>query len=304
VKVISSLVLLGLLATACGASGPPQATGPSQTPAGPSPAVRGGRAPGPFVPPPDARIPESAQPLARALATTTRALDSSIRRWTARGDPSRGSPPRDVQLRALYQQRIYGFLASRKTLAARTTAHLPAWLRPEARANLAAIRDILSLVHPVKHPAKVRVIPARPAGVLLRYYREAERRFHVSWTVLAAVNYIESKFGRVRSNSYAGAQGPMQFEPATWQAYGMGGDVHDPHDAILGAANYLHHSGAPSSYRDARYAYDPAGAYVDAVLIYANLMRRDPRAYYEYYDWQVFIRTRHGVRRLTGPGLG
>ena len=209
-----------------------------------------------------------------------------------------------MQLRALYQQRIYGFLASRKTLAARTTAHLPAWLRPEARANLAAIRDILSLVHPVKHPAKVRVIPARPAGVLLRYYREAERRFHVSWTVLAAVNYIESKFGRVRSNSYAGAQGPMQFEPATWHAYGMGGDVHDPHDAILGAANYLHHSGAPSSYRDALYAYDPAGAYVDAVLIYANLMRRDPRAYYEYYDWQVFIRTRHGVRRLTGPGLG
>jgi membrane-bound lytic murein transglycosylase B len=198
---------------------------------------------------------------------------------------------------------MYGSLASRRHLTRRTIARLRGRLRPEARANLAAIHDVLSLVHPVKHPVKVRVMRAKPAGVLLRYFKLAERRFHVSWRVLAAVNYIESKFGRVRSNSYAGAQGPMQFEPPTWRAYGMGGDVHDPHDAIMGAANYLRASGAPGSYRRALYAYDPAPAYVNAVLAYAHRMRRDPSAYYEYYDWQVFVRTRHGVRRLTGPGL-
>jgi hypothetical protein len=42
---------------------------------------------------------------------------------------------------------------------------------------------------------------------------------------------------------------------------------------------------------------------VDAVLIYAKQMRRDARAYYEYYDWQVFIVTTNGDKRLTGPGL-
>src|SRR5207247_1347274 len=31
-----------------------------------------------------------------------------------------------------------------------------------------------------------------------------------------------------------------------------GGDVHKPRDAILGAANYLHASGAPPDYRRAR----------------------------------------------------
>ena len=51
-------------------------------------------------------------------------------------------------------------------------------------------------------------------------------------------------------------------------------------------------------------AYDPARAYVKAVLVYAHRMRVDPRAYYEYYDWQVFVTTRHGVKRMTGPGLG
>jgi membrane-bound lytic murein transglycosylase B len=124
----------------------------------------------------------------------------------------------------------------------------------------------------------------------------------VSWTVLAAVNYVESKFGRVISASSAGAQGPMQFIPSTWRAYGMGGDVHDPHDAILGAANYLHACGAPGNYRNALYNYNHAWAYVDAVLIYANRMQHDPRAYYEYYDWQVFIVTTNGDKRLTGPG--
>jgi membrane-bound lytic murein transglycosylase B len=32
--------------------------------------------------------------------------------------------------------------------------------------------------------------------------------------------------------------------PATWRAYGLGGDIQDPRDAILGAANYLRANGA------------------------------------------------------------
>lgn len=116
-------------------------------------------------------------------------------------------------------------------------------------------------------------------------------------------NFVETKFGRVRSSSSAGAQGPMQFLPATWDAYGMGGDIQDPHDAILGAANYLRASGAPAHLRRALYAYNNAHSYVDAVMIYARLMRNRPRRFLTLYNWQVFVITTRGDVRITGPGL-
>ncbi len=84
----------------------------------------------------------------------------------------------------------------------------------------------------------------------------------------------------------------------------MGGDIHDPHDAILGAANYLRRSGAPGDYRHALFAYNHAWPYVDGVLLYARLMRRDIRNYFAMYNWQVFVLTTMGSVRLTGPGLG
>ena len=308
--VLAVLVVVAVC-VACGGSGagPPPSSGQSSavvmpsnrgsSPAASSVLGRHGAAP----PAANARLPRDVGHLAGALTDATRSLRSSIRRWTTDGDPSAGPPPQTVQLWALYQQRIYGFLADHRALAGRTVPRLPRWLRPEANANLGAIHDLLSLVHPVKHPVKFVVASPKPAGVLLRWFKRAQRRFGVTWRVLASIMYIESKFGRVRSNSYAGAQGPMQFVPATWRAYGLGGNVHDPHDAIMGAANYLDSSGAPTDYRQAVYSYNPAGAYVNAVLTYADRMRRDPDAYYEYYAWQVFVRTKHGAKRLSGPGL-
>jgi soluble lytic murein transglycosylase-like protein len=117
------------------------------------------------------------------------------------------------------------------------------------------------------------------------------------------VNYVETKFGRVVSNSSAGAQGPMQFLPSTWRAYGLGGDIRDPRDAILGAANYLHANGAPSNDRAALYHYNPVAGYVDAVSLYAAAIRRDPRLFYAMYTWQVYVLTTQGDRRVTGPGV-
>jgi membrane-bound lytic murein transglycosylase B len=90
----------------------------------------------------------------------------------------------------------------------------------------------------------------------------------------------------------------MQFMPATWQAYGLGGDVTDPHDAILGAANYLHANGAPSDEYGALLHYNPSRNYAGAVARYARRIRADQRAFYAYYAWSVFM----GDRRLTGPG--
>jgi membrane-bound lytic murein transglycosylase B len=121
--------------------------------------------------------------------------------------------------------------------------------------------------------------------------------------VLAAVNFVESAFGRMRNKSSAGAQGPMQFIPSTWDAYGMGGDIDDPHDAIMGAANYLHASGAPEDNRRALYAYNPSRAYVDAVMSYTRRIRRDRHRYFAFHSWQVFVHTPSGIVRITGPGL-
>jgi hypothetical protein len=272
------------------------ATPPSIQPS-PSPGFAG------FLPAPDRPIPRTPVGLADALATTAEHLHRAIGRWTGEGDPSSGQAPDDVVLLALYQQRLYRFLARHHALANRTLPLLRGNIRSEARANVGAARELFSIVRPINRPSGFRTGPPRPAGVLVRWFRKAERRFAVDWELLAAVMYVESKFGRVRSTSTAGAQGPMQFLPSTWRAYGKGGDIHDPHDAIMGAANYLHHSGSPSHDRWALVAYNHSVAYVDAVLRYANQMRRDPRAFYAYYGWQVFVLTTSGDRRLTGPGL-
>ena len=79
--------------------------------------------------------------------------------------------------------------------------------------------------------------------------------------------------------------------------------VEGPKGEWVGAANYLHASGAPHRIRHALYAYNPSAAYVDAVLRYARLIRADRTTYYVLYSWQVFVKTPRGDRRVTGPGL-
>ena len=75
-----------------------------------------------------------------------------------------------------------------------------------------------------------------------------------------------------------------------------------PRDSILGAANYLRASGAPGNLRRALYARtDHSELYVEAVLAYARVMRRDVRAFYGFHAWQVFVRTPNGYRRITNP---
>ena len=256
----------------------------------------------PDAPPaPDSAIPRDAAALAARLTETQRAPDRAVDAWRTEGDPSSGAPPEEVTLYALDQQRIHQRLTGRLRFAKRVLADLPSRIAAHARATIRARRELAALATPQPRDRFSTGRPA-PAGILLRDYREAQRRFRVAWPVLAAVNFVESAFGRMRNRSTAGAQGPMQFIPSTWAAYGMGGDIHDPHDAILGAANYLHANGAPRDYRRALYAYNRSRLYVDAVLAYADRIRLDPRNFFAYYAWQVFVRTPGGTRRITGPG--
>ena len=131
--------------------------------------------------------------------------------------------------------------------------------------------------------------PAPPAGQLLADYHLAQSRFGVRWQTLAAVNLVESAFSRVGNTSSAGAQGPMQFLPATWKAYGLGGDIHSPRDAVLGAGNYLHQSGAPADERRALFAYNHSSLYVRAVQAYAHAMARDRLGFLTLYAWEASL---------------
>ncbi|MBF8193111.1 lytic transglycosylase domain-containing protein [Nonomuraea sp. K274] len=281
---------------ACGTAAPERqslTTTPTDTASAGTPATPAG---GAAIPAPDEPVPETAAALASALRRTTGALNDAIDAWG-----KDGKPPADVELLALYQQRIYRYAARHPKVASRAFARLPAPLAAQAKDNTAAIRELLALAHPIKPDAVFKVQRPRPAAELLGHFKRAERRFGVEWEVLAAVMFAETKFGRVRSDSHVGAQGPMQFMPATWKAYGMGGDVQDPRDAVMAAANYLKATGAPRDYQRALHAYNPSQAYVDAILLHARQIKRDARNYYVYYNWQVFVLTTAGERRLTGP---
>jgi hypothetical protein len=115
---------------------------------------------------------------------------------------------------------------------------------------------------------------------LLPIYRAAEAVYGVPWQVLAAINSIESDFGRNPGVSSAGARGWMQFMPQTWSAYGTdanrdgAADPYNPIDAVFSAARYLRAAGAEEDLRAAIYAYNHAGWYVQAVLARADAIER------------------------------
>jgi len=198
---------------------------------------------------------------------------------------------------AYAEQRIELRLSDDQALAARVIRLLPQRLARDVTDDVLAHRELARLTPP--RPLSVFRLGAAVAAAKLRaYYAEAHRRSGISWQLLAAINYIESDFGRLRESSVAGAQGPMQFMPSTWAAYGRG-DVHDPHAAILGAARFLNAAGGTRNERAALYRYNPSGAYVDAVERYAGRIRRDSTAFLVFYARPLVVRTPAGYRRLN-----
>jgi hypothetical protein len=113
---------------------------------------------------------------------------------------------------------------------------------------------------------------------LLPIYQAAGVQYGVRWEVLAAINEVETDYGRNLNVSSAGATGWMQFMPSSWKTYGVDGnqdgvrDPYNPVDAIFAAARYLRAAGADRDLRRAVFAYNHADWYVDSVLTRARMI--------------------------------
>ncbi len=117
---------------------------------------------------------------------------------------------------------------------------------------------------------------------LLPIYQAAGTAYDIPWQVLAAVNEVETDYGRDLSVSSAGAEGWMQFLPSSWARYGVDAtgagyeDPYNPADAIFAAARYLQAAGGAQHIRAAVYAYNHSQAYVEAVMLRAQLLAGTP----------------------------
>ena len=114
-----------------------------------------------------------------------------------------------------------------------------------------------------------------PVTFLALYRAAAPTCPGLPWPVLAAIGQVESGHGTNPNDSYAGAQGPMQFMPSTFAAYAVDGDgdgrtdIRNPADAIFSAAHYLCANGGGKGDRglhSAIFRYNHAEWYVAMVL--------------------------------------
>ena len=120
---------------------------------------------------------------------------------------------------------------------------------------------------------------------LLPIYQAAGIQYDVPWQILAAINEIETDYGRNLSVSTAGAVGWMQFMPSTWKRYGTDAngdgiaDPYNPADAIFSAARYLAAAGASKSIQNAVFSYNHAWWYVQSVMLRAQLIGGMPKGF-------------------------
>ena len=144
--------------------------------------------------------------------------------------------------------------------------------RPTVTTNGGAAAATLQLFSTDQALARFAIPP-----FLMPIYVQAGRAYGIPWNVLAAINSIETGFGRNLNVSSAGAVGWMQFMPGTWRQWGVDAtgdgyaDPYNPVDAIYATARYLRASGGGTDLHRAVFAYNHAGWYVDEVLKTASV---------------------------------
>lgn len=202
-------------------------------------------------------------------------------------------------------EQVLAAAARRQQVAYRTLGAHPEWdavARPQIPAallevydrNIDARRQLMALTEPKSTMPPWRVVPPVPANELMAAYRAAEAASGVPWNYLAAINFVETGFGRINGVSDDAAQGPMQFLPSTFAAYGNGGDINSPRDAIMAAGRLLAANGFAANRDKAIWGYNHSDHYVRAVNDYAAVIGGDPAGFASYYRWDTYYRTTAG----------
>jgi hypothetical protein len=203
-----------------------------------------------------------------------------------------------------HQQLLYRYLAAHADLDDAVLAAVGDDVRPyverivRARqfGQARAAADTTPTAASDKLPAWALVDPL-PADELLADYHDAEATTGIAWYWLAAIHMQETRMGRIIGTSSAGAVGPMQFLPSTWERC-CTGDPMNTRDAIIGAATYLSQSGGPADMHAALDQYNPNETYIATVTAFAENLRDNPQLYAAYRDWQVFYTSSAGSVRL------
>jgi hypothetical protein len=205
--------------------------------------------------------------------------------------PRPQGPSRAEMRRRAAAQREAALRRQRAQERRRRAAELRAQRKAEREAEKAerAAQDAAAAAL-LPSPSQVTAVPNfviqrfRIPIFLLPIYQAAGIQYGVRWEVLAAINEIETDYGRNLNVSSAGALGWMQFMPATWKAYGTDAnrdgdrDPYNPVDAIFAAARYLKAAGAETDLRRAIFAYNHADWYVADVLERAEAIAAMPTA--------------------------
>jgi len=231
--------------------------------------------------PADVAVPGDPAATAATLARVERALRAATTR------------PGEIDRLGWEQQAAYRALTAHPGWLDRVLRRLPVDIKPVVTANAQAGRELQALGRegtPPRHLLDWHIASPLPADVLRGYYGEAEAASGIPWAYLAAIHLVETRLGRIQGTSSAGAQGPMQFIPATWARYGQG-DINDDHDAILAAARLLQANGGAGDMNRALLRYNNSSHYVAAVESYAQVMLADERAFLGYHGWQVYAAT-------------
>jgi hypothetical protein len=242
------------------------------------------------TPPGPASTVSGAQP--KISSDPAQLADDLIADEQALRDPSTPEPA--LASAARRQQAAYRTIGRNPEWDAIIGPRVPPWLRQTYDRNVDARRQLYPMTEVKDTVPAWRIVSPAPADALMAHYREAEAASGVGWNYLAAIHLIETRFGSIEGTSTAGAQGPMQFLPSTFAAYGDGGDIHSLRDSIMAAGRYLFSNGFANDRNHAIFRYNNSDRYVRAVNDYAAVLAADPAAFAGYYRWDVYYRTTAG----------
>ncbi|RMH76251.1 MAG: lytic transglycosylase domain-containing protein, partial [Actinomyces sp.] len=304
VPLVVGVLVVALFATACGTGPRPRLAGPSGTTGsdttssdtgvtgltdtGAAPADTGAA---PSSPPPTTTTLPPAAPNGRRYpvlpADPAALVDELVRVDAALRDPT--TPVADLPDLGHTHQMIIRLLARHPEWDVEVFTLVPDALLDDLTDHISARRAFADLSSGVDTPTKIpawEIVEPAPLDDLRAFYAEAEATTGIGWEYLAAINLVETGMGRIVGLSTAGARGPMQFIPSTWEEVGEG-DIDDPHDAIVAAARYLVRRGGPDDMAAALWGYNNHDSYVEGVERYASILRRDPLSLVALYNWEI-----------------